>query len=59
MAEAPAVHVLIVEDSLDDAELMAHRLHDAGLRCDIRRVESRLLFRRALAEQEPDVILAD
>lgn len=59
---APApheLHVLMVEDSPEDAELNAVELSDAGLRFVSRRVQTRDDFLRALDEFHPDIILSD
>ena len=53
------VRVLVVEDSVTDAELEARELKRAGLRLELRVVEREDDFRRALAEFAPHVILSD
>lgn len=52
------LRVLILEDRLADAELMADELRAAGFEPDWRRVETEADFLAAL-EDEPEVILAD
>jgi diguanylate cyclase (GGDEF)-like protein/PAS domain S-box-containing protein len=58
-APAPGpLHLLIVEDSPTDAEVVAMRLEAEGLDFDWERVDTEEGFRRAL-ETGPDVILCD
>jgi len=52
------LHVLIVEDNPDDAELMALRLEEDGLALVWQRVETEAEYLAALATP-PDLILAD
>jgi len=51
--------VLIVEDNASDAELVVRELKRAEMRCDARRVETAVEFRRELNEFQPHVILSD
>src|SRR5258706_708404 len=51
--------VLMVEDVATDAELILRELKRAGLRCDARRVETAVEYRRELDEFQPHVILSD
>ncbi len=53
------LHVLIVEHSPDDVELMLLQLREAGLRFDHVTAENRDQFRRALQEKNFDAILSD
>ncbi|HML21118.1 MAG TPA: PAS domain S-box protein [Aggregatilinea sp.] len=53
------LQVLLVEDKPDDAELILYELKHAGFEPQWRRVESETDYVRALAEQPPDIILAD
>lgn len=55
---ARPLHVLIVEDRLDDADLMVHTLRRAGFDPDWERVETEEAYLKALSSH-PDVILAD
>jgi two-component system cell cycle sensor histidine kinase/response regulator CckA len=55
----PALRILIVEDSADDAALMLLELSRGGLAADWRRVETADEMRSALAEGPWDVVLAD
>ena len=57
-AMAP-LHVLIVEDSRDDAELILLELREAGLRVDYTMAENREQFRRALQQENIDAIFSD
>lgn len=50
---------LHLEDDPLDAEYVETQLRDAGLDYEIRRVETREEFRRALEEHPPDLILCD
>jgi PAS domain S-box-containing protein len=51
--------VLMVEDNASDAELIVRELKRAEMRCDARRVETAVEFRRELNEFQPHVILSD
>ena len=53
------LHVLIVEDSRDDAELILLELREAGLRVDYTMAENREQFRRALQQENIDAIFSD
>ncbi|HEY3730063.1 MAG TPA: EAL domain-containing protein [Steroidobacteraceae bacterium] len=53
------LHVVMVEDSVAEAEIVARWLKKAGMQCEIRRVETEPDLRRALAEHTPDIILSD
>ncbi|MGP6157441.1 MAG: putative bifunctional diguanylate cyclase/phosphodiesterase [Vulcanimicrobiaceae bacterium] len=53
------IRILIVEDSADDAELMARELHRAAYDVTWRRVDDAVSMRSALREQSWDVILSD
>ncbi len=55
----PSLHVLHLEDSEIDANLVAHTISDEGLECHINRVASRADFINALNRKQYDVILAD
>jgi two-component system cell cycle sensor histidine kinase/response regulator CckA len=57
-AMAP-LHVLIVEHSRNDAELILHELREAGLRFDHTLAEDKQQFRRALQQEKFDAILSD
>ena len=53
-----SLKVLIVEDSRDDAELLARELRNAGFDPDWKRVETEGDFRASL-EDPPDLIISD
>ena len=53
------MHVLIVEDSQEDVELILHELREAGARVDHTLVENKQQFLRALQQGNFDAILAD
>jgi signal transduction histidine kinase len=53
------LRVLQVEDSPDDAELIVHRLQEAGLAVDAQRVDSAERLSSALARQAWDIVLCD
>lgn len=55
----PELRILLLEDSRADAELIAARLEDAGLRFELERVESHAGFNGALRRCRFDVILSD
>jgi diguanylate cyclase (GGDEF)-like protein/PAS domain S-box-containing protein len=54
-----SIELIMVEDSVVDAELVVDALLDAGLAASVRRVEDEPAFRAALNERLPDAILAD
>jgi DNA-binding NtrC family response regulator len=53
------IHILLLEDNRDDAEIVAQTYRSAGLSVQIERVESQPLFRQALEKQEWDLLLLD
>lgn len=53
------LHLVHLEDSAADAELIRAELRKAGLECEVRRVETEADYRQALEEFLPDVILGD
>lgn len=53
------LRVLLLEDSPDDAELIAHSLRRAGMRIATERVGTRDEFVHALETFAPDVVLSD
>jgi CheY-like chemotaxis protein len=55
----PVVRIVFVEDVPAEAELVARELQRGGLAIEMRRVETKEDFLRALASQPPDVILSD
>lgn len=57
--ETRPIHIVLVEDDADDAELVRAQLAEAGLRCKLERVESSPTFRAALGQGTVDLVLAD
>ncbi len=57
-AMAP-LHVLILEHSRNDVEIILHELREAGLCIDYTLAENREQFRRALQQEKFDAILSD
>ena len=53
------VHVLIIEDSADDAELAGRALHSLGRPVHLHRIESADGLYEALGERRWDVVLCD
>src|SRR6266404_9163127 len=53
------LHVLILEDTDSDAELVEHELRKAGIRFFTTRATNREDFLKAIADQPPDIILSD
>lgn len=51
--------LVVVEDSVADAELLSRHLSKAGLECVINRVQTEPEFIAALREVKPDLILSD
>jgi diguanylate cyclase (GGDEF)-like protein len=51
--------LVVVEDSVADAELLARHLAKAGLHCAINRVQTEPEFIAALHRDKPDLILSD
>lgn len=51
--------LLLIEDSPDDAELLALHLQDAGIHAEIRRVDKLPAVARELADFVPDVVVCD
>jgi two-component system, NarL family, sensor histidine kinase UhpB len=53
------IRVLILEDSIADAELVKYALRDGGLNFNLKRVDSRTQYLRELEDNPPDIILLD
>ncbi len=53
------LRILLVEDSPEDAELIADQLLDSGLSASFECVDSEVAMRRALQEWTPDIVLSD
>ena len=56
---AAALQLVIVEDSEADAELVSRHLAKAGVRAEIRRVQTEQDFVTALKTRRPDLIISD
>lgn len=53
------VRILLIEDSLEDAELVSDQLLEAGLQASFERVDNEDDLRRVLLEWAPDIVLSD
>src|SRR5690606_35296330 len=53
------ISILMVEDSVIDAELIEHTLRRAGIEGPIRRFSTRAAFEDALGRGRPDVVISD
>lgn len=53
------IRLLLLEDSADDADLLAIELARAGLDAEIRRVATRDAYTEALAGFAPDIVVSD
>jgi signal transduction histidine kinase len=53
------IHILMLEDSEADAEVIAHTLRKGGVAFTSERVETRTDFARAMEHRMPDLILSD
>jgi DNA-binding NtrC family response regulator len=53
------IRILFLEDNRDDVELVARTYESAGLPVKIERVESQPVFRRAVEQQDWDLLLLD
>jgi signal transduction histidine kinase len=53
------LHILHLEDNLNDASLIRHTLKAGGLPCEVTRVENRAEYRAALEQGGLDLVLAD
>lgn len=53
------LHVLIIEDSIDDAELIIREIQRGGYEVDWERVETKQAMQAALSRQTWDIILSD
>lgn len=53
------IRILMLEDTSSDAELEEYELRKTGLQFELKRVETRDAFARALDEFRPDVVLSD
>lgn len=55
----PQLHVLTIEDSVDDAELIVREIQRGGYEVDSERVETKAGMLAALASRKWDIILSD
>ncbi|MGR8934720.1 MAG: PAS domain S-box protein [Gammaproteobacteria bacterium] len=55
----PELRILMVEDSVEDAELIEEELREGGVKFVLRRVQTRDAFFRALEDFQPDIVLSD
>jgi CheY-like chemotaxis protein len=53
------LRILLVEDSPEDAELIADQLLDSGLQASFECVDNEACMYRALSERMPDIVLSD
>ncbi|HEX3914766.1 MAG TPA: EAL domain-containing protein [Steroidobacteraceae bacterium] len=53
------LNLVVVEDSVADAELLSRHLSKAGIECVINRVQTEAEFLSALSQIKPDLILSD
>jgi PAS domain S-box-containing protein len=53
------LHVLVVEDSIDDAELMVREIQRGGYAVEFERVETKAAMQEALSRRSWDIILSD
>src|SRR5882757_6627561 len=53
------LRILMVEDSVADAELVEHELRKASVPFTLQRVDNEADFVAALKEYSPDIVLAD
>jgi len=59
MAESRTIHILMLEDVTEDAELICRTLRDAGLIIVVSLVADETRYREALTTSPPDIILSD
>lgn len=55
----PKLHILIIEDAIDDAELIVREIRRGGYEVDWERVQTKPAMQAALSRQKWDVILSD
>ena len=53
------IRILFLEDNKDDVEIVTHTYRSAGLSVHIERVESQPMFRRAVEQEDWDLLLLD
>ena len=59
MADHDQIHLLVIEDSEDDAELLVREIERGGYRLQSRRVDTAEDLRGALADGDWDLVIAD
>ena len=59
MPPQATLRLLLLEDSADDADLLAIELAGAGLETELRRVATRGAYAAALAGFAPDIVVSD
>jgi signal transduction histidine kinase len=59
MTQTKEIRILMLEDSLEDAQLVKFALREGGLDFSLKRVESKGQYLRALENEPPDLILLD
>lgn len=57
--EETSMHILLLEDNADDAELVIHFLKEKKLNCKIDHVSNKEEFIRSIDNQLPDIIISD
>jgi PAS domain S-box-containing protein len=55
----PTIRILILEDSVEDAELLSRELRQGGMSFDVRRVDTRDTFLEQLSGFKPDIVISD
>jgi len=58
-AQEQPIRILMLEDTLSDAELEQYELRKTGIPFTLKRVETREDFLRGLKEFQPDIVLSD
>jgi len=59
VSDSGTLRIILVEDSIDDAELIQLALRRAGIRFVAERVETEAGLRESLPRAQPDVVLCD
>ena len=59
MNDAPALRLLLIEDSVDDEILLIRAVSSGGRHVTHQRVDSETALRAALAESEWDLVVSD
>lgn len=53
------VHILVIEDSIDDAQLIMHHIRKGGYEIQYERVDTAEMMKAALKEKKWDLVLSD